>query len=776
MNKKNLNILSILILSLIFNVLFFNQSLNIQAKEHTKVIDSLMIENKKDQYYPGETIRLKGSWSIPDDTVDVSYKEGDTFSISIPDGLNPNFTKIDLSGLAIGVVVGDKIVFTFTNEVEDLVDREGGFNVRFTVKDPGDEGEHNVDIVSYDPDGNEVLKELIIVNKPVAGEVGPTDEIFAKGKMSQTDDGLQWYIRINHNGKLQGSTTRFEDKLGPDHIMKPETLQVREHTEGNQETNVVHLLDVNFDSDLKGFQINNLPLTGGYKGYKYYTLYYETEYTGNETSGEVGLNNSAQLTTEKQGLIYPGHNQGDGIVTGTLDLDSQGWGKGTVARSFKLRKLDSVTKEPLKGAKFRLSHKIDSSFTPIEFTTDENGEYKHPTQIKNGTYILEELEAPVGYKKIQAQEVRISKETNDFEIIVENELLRLSLDVNKQWFDHKGNEIDSQTDIAIALFANDKKIMQKVLLKGESSLSFTNLRQRDVDGTPLKYRVEEVDIPGYTQSITGSMNEGFLIINTAEKPPIIIEPTPETVALKVTKKWIGTPLDSINVDLLQNDNVIDTISLSELNEWTYEFNNLTKFDEDNVEYSYSLREHNYENYNSLIEGSIIDGFVITNIEKEVIVPNKGLLDIPIRKIWIGNPKDSIIVHLLRDGIKVDSKVLSDDNEWYAIFEDLEQKDSEGHTYIYTVQEEIISGYINTVTGSMHEGFIITNTEIKNPPIEPNKPEDPKSEDNSKAPDKVVSQTPSTGINNSSIIYGVIILVSLLSIAVLNKKKTRKIIS
>lgn len=771
--KRNSKIFVVLALNLFLNVFVLNNSSKVNAKEHIKVIDSLTIDNKKEQYYPGESIRLKGTWSIPDDSVDNAFKEGDTFTMSIPDGLTPDFKSINLSGFATGQVVGDKLVFTFTSNIEGLVDRMGGFSVLFKVDDPGEEGNHDIDINITDADGTDIIKELIVVNKPTAGDIGEMHEVFAKGKMSQTGDGLKWFVRINRDGSLKGNTTTFEDKLGPDHVLKPETLEVREHTDNNSETNITNSLDIDFENDLTGFQIKNLPLVGGYMGHRFYTLYYETEYVGSETTGKVNLKNTARLITDSQGIIYPPHNEGENSVVGELNLDSDGWGMGTVARSFRLRKIDSITKEPLANATFELSHKTDPNFTPIIFTTNELGLYEHTNKIKSGTYVLKELEAPDGYQVMEQQEIRISKENKDFEIEVENSLKKISVDVDKQWYDSDGKSIDSQSDITVALFANGKKIMQKILPKGQYNFSFSNLKQRDLDGNDLVYTIEELDIKGFSQEITGNIQTGFTIKNNADKLPIIPEPEIETISFEVSKEWIGEKLNSIDVDLLQNDTVIDTVSLSDLNDWKFMFNSLPKHDIDGSIINYSIKEHDYDNYTSTLTGSIQEGFIITNTEKELVVPNKAKMDIPVKKVWVGNPKDSIIVHLLRNDIKIDSLVLSSENNWQASFTNLDQKDSNNEDYIYNVQEEVLTGYVSVISGDMHNGFIITNTEIIKNPVIPDEPVE------SEVPKEVISEnssnstTPITGINNSSIFYISIMLISIITSMILLKKKSYK---
>ncbi len=518
-----------------------------EAAEADQIIKNLEIVQKSNEYYPGESIYIKGDWSIPDDTPGNQYKAGDTFSMTIPEGLNAGFSSIDMGGLATGKIVGNELVFTFTNEIEGRVNRKGGFQLRFEVKTPAEEGISEVNIGSKDENGNTLIVDKIIVNKAEQGEVGPVDEPFGKSKMSQTMDGLMWYVRINHNNSITGDQVKFEDQLGPDHILKEDTIVVQQHITGPSDaTDITDQLDIVIDSDKKGFTIPNLEIGNAPGGHKHYTIYYETQYTGNETEGKVQLENTAKVISEDQGVLYPDHAGDTGIVEGEFDLGVAGWGQGDKCVKFKMKKVDSVTKEPLAEAKFKLSHKIDENFTPIEFTTDENGEYLHDyPYINNGLYVLEELEAPEGYQKMPPQDVRILWDPQGggnqvFEFEIENTLKPINIKGQKEWFDEHNKPIASQEDIAVSLFANGEKVRQQILPKGETEFEFKNLPQKDEDGKIIAYTVEEIETEGYTSSIAGNAALGFIITNTKEPTPE--EPTLGQATLEVTKKLTGRDL------------------------------------------------------------------------------------------------------------------------------------------------------------------------------------------------------------------------------------------
>ena len=618
-----------------------------EAAEADQIIKNLEIVQKSNEYYPGESIYIKGDWSIPDDTPGNQYKAGDTFSMTIPEGLNAGFSSIDMGGLATGKIVGNELVFTFTNEIESLVNRKGGFQLRFEVKSPAEEGKSEVNIVSKDENGNTLIADKIIVNKPEQGEVGPVDEQVGKGKMSQTMDGLKWYVRINHNNSITGDQVKFEDQLGPDQILKEDTIVVQQHITGPSDaTDITDQLDIVIDSDKKGFTIPNLEIGNAPGGHKHYTIYYETQYTGNETEGKVQLENTAKVISEDQGVLYPDYADDTGIVEGEFDLGVAGWGQGDQWVKFKMKKVDSVTKEPLAGAKFKLSHKIDENFTPIEFTTDENGEYLHDYPINNGLYVLEELEAPEGYQKMPPQDVRILWDPQGggnqvFEFEIENTLKPINIKGQKEWFDENNDPIESQEDIAVSLFANGEKVRQQILPKGETEFEFKNLPQKDEDGKIIAYTVEEIETEGYTSSIAGNAALGFIITNTKDTPLYPLEPG--TTEVDVVKKWVGEVGNSVTINLLADGQQVDTVELSAENDWTHTFKDLPVVHDitDETPIAYTVEEIETEGYTSSIAGNAALGFIITNtkepVDPEPTTPSVSVGDY----VWFDKNKDGL---------------------------------------------------------------------------------------------------------------------------------------
>ncbi|HZJ87066.1 MAG TPA: Cna B-type domain-containing protein, partial [Erysipelothrix sp.] len=85
-------------------------------------------------------------------------------------------------------------------------------------------------------------------------------------------------------------------------------------------------------------------------------------------------------------------------------------------------------------------------------------------------------------------------------------------------------------------------------------------------------------------------------------------PVEESTTFTVTKKWVNAPKDkpAVTVQLLQNGNVYETIILDGKEEWTYTWLNLPLKNDNNEEYTYTVREIDVPiNYTAMIDGSVI---------------------------------------------------------------------------------------------------------------------------------------------------------------------------
>ena len=228
---------------------------------------------------------------------------------------------------------------------------------------------------------------------------------------------------------------------------------------------------------------------------------------------------------------------------------------------------------------------------------------------------------------------------------------------------------------------------KKVTAEDGWSYSWTELPKYSKDGkTAYTYTVEEKPVEGYTSSV-----EGYDIINTITG----------TTEVKGTKTWnvpAGTKLpEKIKVYLIRNGESIDSKEVTADDNWTYSWTELPKYSEDGkTAYTYTIEEEPVKGYISKVEGY------------DIINTITGTTSVEGTKTWevldgIDQP-DSIVVNLLRNGEKIDSKKVTKEDNWNYSWTDLPKYSEDGMTaYEYTVDEEEVNGYDKII-----DGYNITN--------------------------------------------------------------------
>ena len=118
-----------------------------------------------------------------------------------------------------------------------------------------------------------------------------------------------------------------------------------------------------------------------------------------------------------------------------------------------------------------------------------------------------------------------------------------------------------------------------------------------------------------------------------ERPFVKYVVLPETISVSVVKVWEdednaeGLRPDSIIVNLYADGELVATQEITANDEWKFVFENLAKFDGEEV-IEYTLTENEVDEYYTEITGNYIEGFVITNILEEDIPDNPPPLDPP----------------------------------------------------------------------------------------------------------------------------------------------------
>ena len=136
---------------------------------------------------------------------------------------------------------------------------------------------------------------------------------------------------------------------------------------------------------------------------------------------------------------------------------------------------------------------------------------------------------------------------------------------------------------------------------------------------------------------------------------------------------------------------------------------------------------------------LIDESIEIKIDKpeqviEKTVKNPELTSIQGKKTWKDdNNKDKkrpqeITINLLKNGKKIDSKKVTEADDWKWSFENLDKYEN-GKEINYTITEDLVKGYKTEITGNTKDGFEVTNT--YKPPTPPEEPKSPETSDSSK---------------------------------------------
>ncbi len=292
---------------------------------------------------------------------------------------------------------------------------------------------------------------------------------------------------------------------------------------------------------------------------------------------------------------------------------------------------------------------------------------------------------------------------------------KTSIQVTKAWEDKNDQDGKRPASVTIKLLADGKETGKTLTLTKANNWtgSFTDLDEYK-GGKKIEYTVKEEPVGnGYTSVITGSVEDGYKVTNTRE---------PEKVKVEGKKTWNdkdnqdGKRPAEITINLLKNGTKIDSVKVTKADGWKWKFENLDKY-ENGQEITYSITEGQVEGYSSEINGYDV---------KNSYTPGKT--SIQVTKAWEdkndqdGKRPASVTIKLLADGKETGKTLtLTKANNWTGSFTDLDEYKG-GKKIEYTVKEEPVgNGYTSVITGSVEDGYVVTNVRTPNiPPEKPNK--------------------------------------------------------
>ena len=647
-----------------------------------------------------QVFRLNAKFELPNGQV----HGGDTTTITLPEKLRFDQTagfeiKDDVGNVIANAVIDGSaktITLTYTNYVDSHSDVSGSFY--FYVKIDRSQVDVEEDIPLYFNVGSQVIYggDIHFVGIP-----DPTPRYLSKSGYQVGDTGreLRFQLTVNTKKEAINNLVITDEIQGSQIAINPSSIQI---IKGNWvvshgDFNITNSRDVTaeyqaiFNGDNTSFTLNlgNISEDDGF------LIYYNAVTEYDLVDGEVIRNNatmtgnSTTLTTQSAtATYYEAGGSAEGYVY-TINIHKVGEDGASLA-----------------GAIFNVVRVANGAIVGT-ITTDVSGRGSVSGLLKDA-YQIVEVSPPQGYVLTAPVDVDPDDFGSDKAVLktITNELEKTSITVSKIWNDADNQDGIRPLTITVKLLANDVDTGKTVELSAANNWTdiFTDLDEYK-DGEKIIYKVEEVDITGYSSITTGDAETGFTITNTHE---------PELTGVNGTKTWDdndnqdGARPREITIRLLAGGAEIDNVTVTEADNWSWGFTNLPKYENEGTEIVYSITEDAVTGYTP-----DYNGYDVTNHY------TPGKTSVTVSKRW--NDADNqdgirpltITVKLLANDVDTGNTVeLSAADNWTALFTDLDEYQN-GHKVIYKVEETDVTGYSSVISGDADTGYAITNTHDPN---------------------------------------------------------------
>ncbi len=384
---------------------------------------------------------------------------------------------------------------------------------------------------------------------------------------------------------------------------------------------------------------------------------------------------------------------------------------GNVADGFVVTNTHNLATTSISGTKTWVDNNDAAGKRPasIKVTLYGNGvkvAEKEVTAADNWKYtfdnlILNENGTPIVYKVAEDTVSEYTPTYSGYNITNTYDPGKTFINVTKVWEDDNNRDNIRPVEITVNLLANGQVIDTQKLNASNNWTYFAGLDMYDSEGKEITYSVAEVNVPdGYSSVITGGISTGFTVTNTH---------SPATTQVSVKKVWAdnnnqdGIRPKDVTVKLLADGYETGlSVVLNEANSWNHTFTGLEKLN-GGTAIVYTVEEAVVPTgYNVNVTGDMTTGFVVTNTHTTAVT------SVNVKKVWddnsnaAGKRPDSITVKLLANGSVIQTATVKESDNWEYTFDNL-AVNSNGTAIIYTVDEDVVTGYTKSING-----FVITN--------------------------------------------------------------------
>lgn len=275
--------------------------------------------------------------------------------------------------------------------------------------------------------------------------------------------------------------------------------------------------------------------------------------------------------------------------------------------------------------------------------------------------------------------------------------------VDKVWEDSEDQDGLRPDTIHIKLVSNG--IVKDAYLDADSNwhLEFEGLPKYRDHGILNEYSVQEIDVDGYTSTVTTEDGYAFTIKN---------DHVPAVIDIPITEEWIddnnrdGLRPDSHTVILTDGTDTIEKIVLDKDNGYGIILKDMPKY-KDGVEIDYQIKDFEVDGYTTdIVKSDEASAFDITNTH----IPETTT--ITVTEKWHDHddydkirPEKVTLTLTGSDGNVYEKTVTKD--TWTTAFSDL-PKNSKGEQIIYTLTQEGIKGYNTTITNNHTDAITVIN--------------------------------------------------------------------
>ena len=692
---------------------------------------------------------------------DGKLEDGDTFTFTVPSPLTVRNETFDLKDKETDLVIGEtqivsngdnnggKATITLKN-LKTYLEKKGGYQVQ-NVKGNFFVGFSSKNELSNETlrfDKTETINEITHQIKVKKGEASDYSEGIGRANFSKyhgliykedwTSSALNksgqylhsWYVRANPK---QAAYNKIEihDWVDPNASpmqMIPETFKV---TAGWYDKSYYFkdevVLEAGKDYQVKWndsyteftLTINNASSILAKNGKPAaFRINYKTSAPADGTQ----VQNNAEMKGDDQILTYDDYSNktvvkqiGNSVVAsgGTIQLET--------GYRIILYKVDELTHDRLKGAKFKITPPAGATAKEEIVTTNDDGiaesSIYSESDIKKGNFTVTEIEAPEGYELNPTPfEMTVGQDGAIKTVTNKRSKAKAKIKANKKL---TGRELKAE-EFEFTLTDQDGKVKETVKNDKDGNIAFSEL-EFDKAGT-YTFKIAEkagsdTSIKYDTKTITATVTvvdkgKGALEATVSYDDEKAFENTytPAKTEVPVKKVWKdennqdGKRPTSVTVKLLADgQDTGKTLELNAANGWTGSFTNLDA-DKGGTPIQYTVVEVTVAGYTSEITGDAASGFTITNSYSPETVDVKATKNWDDANNQDGKRPTKITINLLADGEKVASKEVqaAADGTWTATFEKL-AKYKAGKEIKYTVTEEAVAEYEATITD-----FTITN--------------------------------------------------------------------